>query len=545
MPSIEEKLVGRYNALMSDRNVAQQDWDTISDLVCPYRGRFFNEQRTESSIEWARTRLVYDSTAVSAHKNLASHIHGAMTSPAIRWFQIRYREEQLNENVNAAKWIEEVSDRIHYELQDSNFDLQISEAYFDVCGFGTAAMTLEEQPGTGWTGLDFRAVPLKEFVFEENAEGRVERFYRLMQWTPTEIISKFGAKNVPGDILKAEEGGSMDKRDVLFVVYPTGNKVVEIGKRVRSDRRPWEYCYILKESAEKLGKPGGYYEMPAFVVRWLKTNSSIWGNSPAHVALGDIESLNSARKMQLSMAEKLIDPPVFAEERAIITDLDISAGALNVVHSVEGIMPFQTGGNIPVSDHMITQLQESVKDHFYVDQLTFPRPQGTPMSATEAMIRQEQLAKLIGPTLGRLQNDLLDPIVSRVFNMLMRAQEFPEPPPAVLEGGASFDIVYLGALSRAQRVDEAASIERWVGSAAALAEIFPDALDVVDPDEMMRHTGRALNVPAKVMRDAGEVDEIRDDRQAKQEAMEQAMMAEQAGKAKQAQGEGDQALEGA
>jgi hypothetical protein len=542
MPDMMDDLVKRYDSLMGQRNVAQEDWDTITDYVCPYRGRFFHDQRNESSIEWSRGRLVYDSTAVSAHKNLAAHIHGALTSPAIRWFQIRFREEGLNEKVKAAQWIEDVGDRIHYELQDSNFDLQVAEVYMDLCGFGTASITMDEMPGPGWTGADFRAVPLKEFCFEENAMGRVERFYRLMQWTPAQMISKFGKDGVPKDIVEADKAGNMEKHDVLFVIYPTGNKVIELGKRARADRRPWEYCYILKNSAEKLGEKGSYYEMPAFVARWLKTNSSIWGNAPSHVALGDILSLNEARKMQMKMAEKLIDPPVFAEERAIIADLDISAGALNVVHNAEGIKPWISGGNIPVSDHMITQLQEAVKDHFYVDQLTFPRPQATPMSATEAMIRQEQLAKLIGPTLGRLQNDLLDPIVGRMFRMLARAGELPPPPRDVLAGDAGFDIVYLGSLSRAQRVDEAASIERWVGSAAALAEIYPEALDVVDPDEMMRHTGRALNVPAKVMRDAEEVEIMREDRRAEQEAMQQAVIAEQQGRAMQAQGEGQEAL---
>ena len=538
-----EELVKRYDSLKSQRNTVQESWDTISDYVTPYRGRFFNDERNESSIEWSRTRKVYDSTAVSAHQNLAAHIHGALTSPSLRWFVMRFRDEELNSNVQAAQWIEDASARVYWELSDSDFSLEVMEVYQDLCGYGTAAITLDKRPGYGWTGLDFAAVPLKEICFEEDAFGGVLRFYRLLQWTPSEIITKFG-DDVPEIIKTMEEAGNMEKQDILFAIYPTGNKVVEVGKRVSASRRPWEFVYILKNSSEQLGKKGSYYEMPAFIPRWRKTSSSIWGNSPAHVALGDILSLNDARKMQLKMAERLIDPPLFVDERTIMADLDISAGSLNVVRSVEGIMPFQTGGSIPVSDHMIQQLQDAVKDYFFVDQLTFPRPQGTPMSATEAMIRQEQLAKLIGPTLGRLQNDMLDPIVSRAFRMLARAGQIEPPPDIVLQSDAQFDIEYLGSLSRAQHVDEAASIERWVMQAAQLAEIFPDALDVVDPDEMMRYTGRALSVPAGVMRSDEEVEELRDARQEKQRQMEEAMIAEQQGKAQQAQGEGQQAMGG-
>jgi hypothetical protein len=541
---IIEDLVKRYDGLKSQRNVVQESWDAISNYVTPYRGRYFNDQRDESSIEWERPRQIYDSTAVSAHQNLASHIHGALTSPSLRWFIMRFRDEALNDNVEAKQWLEDAGERVYYELQDSNFSLEVNEVYQDLCGPGTASILLDEKPGSGWTGLNFKSVPLKEMCFEENSDGTVERFYRLMQWTPTEIISKFGNDKVPPQIAKAEKDGNMGKHDILFVIYPTGNKVIEVGKRVAASRRPWEYMYILKDSSEMIGDKGSYYEMPAFVPRWRKTSSSIWGNSPAHIAMGDILSLNDARKMQLKMAAKLIDPPLFVSERSILADLDISDGALNVLRDVEGIKFFPTGGNLPVSDHMVTQLQDAVKDYFFVDQLTFPRPQGTPMSATEAMIRQEQLAKLIGPTLGRLQNDMLDPIVSRAFRMLAREGQIPNPPAIVMETDAQFDIEYLGALSRAQHVDEAASIERWVGQAAAMAEIFPDALDVVDPDEMMRYTGRSLSVPAAVMRSKRDVADIRETREADKAQMQAAMIAKEEGDAAKAQGEGQQAMEG-
>ena len=128
--------------------------------------------------------------------------------------------------------------------------------------------------------------------------------------------------------------------------------------------------------------------------------------------------------------------------------------------------------------------------------------------------------------------------------MLARAGEISQPPAIVAESNAQFDIEYLGALSRAQNVDEATSIERWVMQAAQLAEIFPDALDVVDPDEMMRHTGRSLSVPAGVMRSETEVKRSRSDRAQKEQAMQEAAIAEQQGMAQQAQAEGQQAMEG-
>jgi hypothetical protein len=535
-------LIARFEQLASGRNVVQQQWDTITDYVTPYRGRFFDENTDENSIQWQRSRQNYDSTASHAHSTLASSIHGAMTSPNIQWFTLRFRDEPLNKNNAAKAWLEDAASRVNYELLDSNFGLEVNETYQDICGYGTGVITLEAAAGEGWNGLDFKAVPLKQAYFEEDAMGRVLRFYRDIKWTPQQILSKFG-DDVPQIIRDMEEAGRTDKQSVLFIVYPRSNKIVPIGQKMAASRRPWEYKYILKESADTLGKPGGYYEMPAFVPRWAKTSESQWGYSPAHLALGDVLSLNEARKMQLKMSEKLIDPPIFADERSIIADLDLSASSLNVIRNVDGIKVFPAGGNIPVSDHMITQLQDSIKDYFFVDQLMFPRPQGTPMSATEVMVRQDNMARFMAPTMARLQNDMLDPIISRAFKMLARAGQIPEPPPVVVEADAQFDIQYLGSLARAQNSDKVASVERLVGNVANLAEVFPEALEVIDSDEMVRDMARDLNVPATILRDDKEVKAVRAAKLQQQQEMQQMMMAEQEGKAMQAQGEGQQAME--
>ena len=374
--------------------------------------------------------------------------------------------------------------------------------------------------------------------------GRVLRFYRELKWTPSQIISKFGDQ-VPTSVTDKAETGDITKLSVLFAIYPRNNRIVPVGQKVAASRRPWEYTYILLDSAEQLGKPGGYYEMPAFVPRWEKTSDSIWGNSPAHKSMGDIMSLNEARKMQLRMAEKLIDPPIFAEERAILGDLDMSAAGLSILRSIDGIKVFDSKGSIPVSDHMITQLQEAVKDYFFVDQLTFPRPQGTPMSATEVMVRQDNMARFMAPTMARLQNDMLDPIISRAFKMLWRAGQLEDPPAILAETNAQFDVIYLGSLSRAQNSDRAASMERLVGNVANLAEVFPQALDVIDADGFVRDMARDLNVSATILRDDKEVMMLRTARAQEQQAMQQAVVAQQQGEAMKSQGEGQKAMEGA
>jgi hypothetical protein len=239
--------------------------------------------------------------------------------------------------------------------------------------------------------------------------------------------------------------------------------------------------------------------------------------------------------MQLQASEKLIDPPIFAEESAIIGDLDLRAASLSVVRDIEGIRPFGTQGQISISDHMVTQLQDGVRNYFFSDQLNYPSPQPQPMTATEAQIRYELMQRLLGPTLGRLQNDLLDPVVGRAFRMLAREGMLEEPPQVVLDSDADMDIEYLGALTRAQRTDRAASIERLVANVGQMAPVLPEMLDTLDPNEVVRSLAMDLNVPATILRDEADVEQMQTERNEKQAVAEEAMLAQAEGEAQQAQ----------
>lgn len=535
------ELIKRFESVSSDRAVVQDMWDSIEAFVTPYRGRFFKDTRSEGTIEWFKNRNVYDSTAIMAHQNLAANLHGSLTNPSARWFDMRFRQSKLNKNKQASTWLQHASESVYYSLQDSNFNLEINETYQDLAGFGTASILLEEGDGTtGWNGLNFTAVPLKEAYFEEDFQGNVLRFYRKMQWTPQQIISKFG--DVPESVSRAEEAGIRDKMDVIFCIYPRNNNIVQVGTKQAPSRRPWAYQYILRDDASKLGKEGGYYEMPAYAPRWRTTSGSQWGNSPAMMAIGDILTLNAARKMQLVASEKLIDPPLLAEERALITDLNLEAAGLTVVRNIDGVRPLETRGQISVSDHMVDQLQEAVRNYFFTNQLQFPPTQAQPMTATEAQIRYDQIQRLLGPTLGRIQNDMLDPIVSRAFRMLARDGQVEPPPQIVIDNNAEFDIEYIGALPRAQRMDKAASMERLVGFVANVSPVLPEALDSVDANAMVRSLALDLNVDAEVIRDESEVEQVQNERKVQQQAMQEAAIAQQQGEAAQAVAGGDQAM---
>ena len=88
---------------------------------------------------------------------------------------------------------------------------------------------------------------------------------------------------------------------------------------------------------------------------------------------------------------------------------------------------------------------------------------------------------------------------------------------------------YISPLARAQKLEDVTAIERYGQNIMQLAQAYPDVLDNMDSDEASKVVGEALGVPAKVMRSADAVEQLRQQRQQAQQQQAQQQMLMQAG----------------
>lgn len=516
------EIVARYDSLKSDRSNIEMTWQAISDLMMPYRGEFFKDNSiSENSIEWRKTRQIYDSTAPMAIQTLAASLHGSLTSPATQWFEMVFRDPEIQKDREAAIWLQNAAKGVYQDLQDSNFNLEANETYTDLVGYGSSI--LFEEYDEKDSELVFNSIPVLECFFEQDHKGRLYRFYRRLKWTATQIVAKFGREGLPSTILaKADSPSSaIDKFEVLFAVYKRKDKESADPTKVLAPKeRPYGMKYVLQATGQCLGEEGGYYEMPAFAPRWRKTNNSVWGNSPAMIALPDVITLNELVMLILLATEKVVDPATLTTERGLLSDLDLSAGGLTVVRTLDDMKPYESRARFDVSELQRSQLQQSIRSIFYVDQLELK--DSPAMTATEVQVRYELMQRLLGPTLGLLQHDFLNPMIERTFLIKLRNGDFGEIPEAA--AGAAFDVSYTGPLARAQKLDQISAVERWVGTLAGLAEVNPGLLDIPDWDAMGIGMADLLSVPANYVRSTSK---ITAERKKKEQAQNQQAEVEQ------------------
>lgn len=523
-----QEIIKRFYNQRDQRWVIQDTWDSIERYIAPYRGRFFKDERSENSIMWRRP-WIFDGTAIMASQALAASLHSSLTSPSMQWFKFKFKDPELNNNTEALSWLQQCGRLVFDALQASNFNIEVNEAYQDLVNYGTAVLLETEPTDIEGEDITFQALPIKHCYFETDVHGKLLNFYRQYQWTALQMVDYFGRENLPDDIVEHFEDNVRDQQkkwDVIYCVYRDMDiKINPDAKKLSVEKRPFKSKYVLLDSAEQIGEMGGFYEMPAFVPRWRKTSDSMWGNSPAMVALADTLTLNRTIELNLAAVEKALDPPTITTSRGVIGDLDLSAGALTMVRDINEIQPFESRARFDVTYQELDRLRQNIEKYFFIPQLLLPPMEGTPATATEITVRVQQLERLIGPTLGRLQTDLLEPIVIRTFRMLFRRNELPPMPDIVAESDSTAEIEYTSPLARTQEASKVQAMERWITGLAQLSGVTQEVLDLPNWDDFFKEMARLMGVDADMINTAAKIEELRQDREAMMaQQQEMAMM---------------------
>ena len=236
------------------------------------------------------------------------------------------------------------------------------------------------------------------------------------------------------------------------------------------------------------------------------------------VALPDVKMLNLMSKTIIQAAQKQIDPPLLVPDDGFLLPVRTQPGGLNFFRSGtrDTITPLNTGANIPIGLNMEEQRRTAIRSAFFVDQLLSG---GAPnMTATEVMQRSEERFRVIGPVLSRLQNEMLRPLIDRVFALMLR-KELLQPAPDILQG-KEVDIEYVSPLARAQKSSSLNGTMKALEILLPLAQAIPVA-DHLNPDGLVNHVMESLGVPKKVVKPQDQVDAEREQKAiAQQEQME-------------------------
>ena len=147
------------------------------------------------------------------------------------------------------------------------------------------------------------------------------------------------------------------------------------------------------------------------------------------------------------------------------------------------------------------------------------------MTATEVMQRNEEKLRILGPVCGRLQSELLQPLILRVFNVMLRRKLFSEAPQMLNQ--QEIQIEYVSPMALAQKGQELQSIMKALEIFGSISQIVP-VQDYLDESGLVKHVSSTLGLPAKLIKSDAEVSQIREQKaaEAQQQAEQQQLLQE-------------------
>ena len=513
-----DQLLDRSNALFHshERENAESVWNELTEFTLNNQHGLFQGMGTTGLPEQSfalgakRTRRLYDSTALQAVQDLASAIQGTLTNPATVWSKLRFQEDDLNNNEEAVRWLEEVNRVMHNKLNESNFNTEIAKSYQSFVALANLALFQEDDDKGGFR---FTAMHIAKIAWAENKDGLVDTIYRKFSLTAKQAFERWGT-DVHGEVLKAVEDKPDKEFQFLHCVLPRDPKKVKLNEvgLAKGKDRPVASIYI-DTSNRQVVEESGYYEMPVLVVRWSLMPGEKYGRGPGHLAIPDVRTLNRLKQRGLEAIDLQVRPPMFANQRDVFGQLDLRPGGISIVKDHNGIREFVSQARSDIMQFSAEELKQSIRSIYFLDKLLLPpRTETGEMTAFEVSERIEQMQKVLGPTLSRLNNELLNPLVVRSFKMLLRNGMLPALPTILQERGVDVEIVFVNQLARAQQIQDVSSIQNWVQGLANLAQLDPSVIDNIDVDGIAKHTAKILGVPEVAVTSDQEMQQVREAR---------------------------------
>ncbi|KAA5605461.1 phage tail protein [Roseospira marina] len=493
------ELLRRYRRARTRRRSWEGAWHDCYDYALPSRESALGGSTPGA----ARGDRLFDGTAPDAVDQLAASMLAQLTPPWSRWFDLTAGADLTeDERARMAPTLEHAAEVLRGQFAASNFAVEIHQAYLDLVTLGTACLAFEEAPPGEPSAFRFAAVSMGDVALDEGPTGRLDTVFRRIRLPLTAVRARW-----PGAVLPPELENRAAREPDLDVA------VLEC---VVPDARGYGYTALLAGAGDALGTladvgvdigdaiaappvvlaTGHFAVSPFLCFRWLKAPGEVYGRSPVMKALPDIKTANKVVELVLKNASIAVTGIWQADDDGVLNPATVRLVPGTIIPKAvgsAGLTPLRAAGDFDVSQLVLDGLRARIRHALLADKLGQPDSPG--MTATEVVHRAADMARVLGASYGRLQSELLAPLIRRGLAILRRRGEIP---PIRLDGRL-VDLTHASPLAQQQRMADAQTTLTWINAVQGLGE---GGAGVVDTEGAARWLARTLGVPDAAVRPA-------------------------------------------
>jgi hypothetical protein len=505
-----QKIVKDYELQKGKRQNWDEHWQDLAEYFIPNKDDVYGFK-----IDGERKHnLLYDSTSIHSLEMLSASLHGMLTNPASVWFGLSTGDTALDMEPEVTTYLQTCTRITIDTLNQTNFQEEIHETYLDLGGIGTTVLEIEEDDDDD---VRFRSSPIYGSYVAENSKGVVDKLWRGYKMSLRNIREKFGEEVFVAnyDLGQALQKDPEQTEEIIFAIYPHTDE-----KKRKKGR--FEACTVLRKHNFVLEEKE-FHSWPFAVPRWTKLNGEVYGRAPSMKCLADVKMLNAVMKTTIRGMQKAVDPPLMVPDSGFLLPINTTPSGTNFYRAgmKDRIEPFPVAARPDIGLDFVENIRSRVRESFFWDQLQLINQRD--MTATEVMQRTDERLRFLGPILGRLNNELLKPIIDRVFDILTRRGRYPKPP-AALKDKPNLKIVYTSQIAKAQRTGEANVLLKVLQACGPMLEVQPDMLDNINGDGVIQYAANIFGLPHEMLNDPKQVKATRKARAEAQAAAQQAQM---------------------
>ena len=502
--------------MYTERSKQEQTWQLLSRYIYPMRGRFHEEGGSREGQR--RDQYLIDPYPMEAINKCAAGLHSGLTSPSRPWFELSLQDAEKAEMHNVRLWLNDAHDTMMSLYARSNTYAMLYSIEAEAAQFGTAAALMLQDYNYG---IWHRPYTCGEYCGGVDARGKVTSFSRRFEMNARQLVNEFGLENVSEGARNAYKANDITQRFAVEMLIEKNEKYD--ANRLALGNFPWVSHYWERNRADRFLKISGFHEQPFLMMRWLTVANEVYGTGPGHNALGNCMQLQKLERNKLRSTDNEADPAMVFP--ASMKKVDRNPGGLNFMPDGTQMTAYPL---VPPGAKryegmvmLVNEKHQQIASTFYNDLLVMLSMQTTPqMTAREVAERHEEKLLMLGPVLEQFHNEVLEPLTLRTFGICLRNGLFPPMPEEITE--AELKVNFVSLLAQAQKMVEMPSIERVVGLAGNLAGIYPDIIDNINPDEVIRKSALVNGTPEKIIRAAEDVEQLRQQRAQAQQAQAQA-----------------------
>ena len=500
-----EQIIQRHKLAQNRKEDFRSLYEDAMEYALPQRNLYSGDYETNTGGRKKMTR-VFDSTAINSTQRFANRLQSGIFPPQRKWCRLEPGTDIPQERrAEAQRALDMYNEKMFAVLKQSNFDIAMGEFLLDL-SVGTAVMLV--QPGDAVSPINFIPVPQYLVSFEEGANGQVDNVYRRMRLKGEALNQQWPDINIPQEL------------QVMIDDKPT--EEVDLVEATVYDYERGDYCYHVihpKSKSELVYRR--VKTSPWVVSRYMKVAGEIYGRGPVLTALPDIKTLNKTLELLLKNASLAITGVYTAADDGVLNPatVRIVPGAIipvarNGGSQGEALKPLPRAGDFNVSQIIINDLRANIKRTLLDESL--PPDNMSARSATEVVERMKELAQNLGSAFGRLINETMIPIVSKMLEVMDEGGLIDLP---LRVNGLEVKVSPVSPLAMAQNMDEINNIMQFMQIAQSMG---PEGQMSIKVGAAVDYIADKLGVPAAVRNNPQEREQMA------QQAMQMAQQAQQA-----------------